>query len=122
MKYNLTIKKIFPWAGLNEYEGHVEGVIDGLDLCLYVMFCSADDWNTYACEGSTSEVDVWLERTGDFEFLDSEQSPHLQQLETIEYKVVGKVLEVSGENILLDINDFLLKVDLDQEPVLFLLK
>lgn len=113
VKYELKIEEKFPWTKLNEYEGHIQGIIDGLELCLYVMFCSIDDWNTYACEGSIKEVDVWLERTGDFELLDFAQLPHLQQMETIEYRVVGKVLEIAGENVLLDIDNFLLKVDLD---------
>jgi len=111
MPHTLTIKKLVPWSEYNDYEGHLEGVLDGYDICGYLLMYSAEDWYKYEPE-QIVEVELWLECTGSVTILNSSASPALQQLEGVNYEVTGTVTHVAGETLLLN-SIFPLRVDLD---------
>jgi hypothetical protein len=111
MPHTLTIKKLVPWSEYNDYEGHLEGVLDSYDICGYLLMYSAEDWHKYEPE-QIVEVELWLERTGSVTILNSSASPVLQQLEGVNYEVTGTVTDVTGETLLLN-SVFPLRVDLD---------
>lgn len=111
MPHTLTIKKLVPWSEYNEYEGHLEGVLDGYDICGYLLMHSAENWHKYESE-QIVEVDLWFERTGSVTILNSSALPALQQLEGVNYEVTGTVTHVVGETLMLN-SVFPLRVDLD---------
>lgn len=111
MHYTLTIHKLHPWREFNEYEGHLEGVIDGRELCAYVLMYAERQWNQYA-PGDSLPVTLWLERNGPVTILDTPAPPALRQLEGISYEVVGTVSQIDGDSLWLD-SVLSLQIDLD---------
>jgi hypothetical protein len=111
MPHTLTIKQLVPWSAYNGHEGHLEGVLDGYDICVYSLMHSTENWHKYVPE-QIVEVDVWLERTGSVTILNASAPPALQQLAGINYEVTGTVTHVAGETLLLN-SVFPLRVDLD---------
>jgi|GEM_PF-6221114 len=111
MSQTLTIKKLIPWSEYNGYEGHLEGVVDGYDICGYLLMHSAEDWYKYEPE-QIVKVNLWFERTGSVTILNSSASPALQQLEGVNYEVTGTVTHVAEETLLPN-SIFPLRVDID---------
>ena len=113
MRYTFTITRLVPWSDLNEYEGQIDGVIDGYQLCCYVLLPSGEAWRRYN-PGDTLEVDLWLERGGhrDSIQIDPSAAPALQQLEGVNYQVSGRVTEIDDEMVILE-SILPLRVDLD---------
>ncbi len=115
MPHKFTIKKIVPWTEFNEYEGHMEGVIDNYDLCCYAQMSSAQEWQQYH-PGDILEVDIFLLRYDKVQIVEEFILPTIKQIENSCYEVTGIVTQISGERVLLKPFPpfpFPLKVDLD---------
>lgn len=114
MLYMLTIKKLVPWTEYNEYEGQIEGIVNEINVCCYVLMSSGKDWLTYA-QGDNLNVDLWLERTDNVTVIEPSVATKLQQIAGVNYEVIGTVVSASEENLLLH-SIFPLRVDLDISP------
>ncbi|NJL91698.1 MAG: hypothetical protein HC916_19420 [Coleofasciculaceae cyanobacterium SM2_1_6] len=116
MPLQMIIKKLVPWSDLNEYEGQIEGLIDGYKLCCRVIMSGAQEWQEYS-PGDIINADIYLVRCGDVTILDESTLPTLHQIADVSYEVKGIVTHVSGDIILLKSSlPFLLEVNLDISP------
>jgi hypothetical protein len=113
MTHTLTVERAVPWAQFNEYEGQIEGRLDGHAVTCKV-FLADGDWSRIK-PGDTYEVDARLLRGGEVEVLDANAPPALTQREGVNYEVVGTVLARDGEDVQLD-SVIPLDVDLDLAP------
>ena len=114
MLHTLTIKELTPWSDYNEYEGEIEGVLGGQDICCYVLMASEEEWQTYT-SGDNVTVELWLERNGNITLVDSPTSKTLRQIVGVNYEVTGTVISILEETVLLD-SVMPIRVDLDISP------
>jgi hypothetical protein len=108
----LTVDRAVPWPH-NEYEGQIEGRLDGLAVTCKVLLTDGD-WSRIR-PGDVYEVDATLTRYGDVEVLDASAAPALIQRDGVNYEVIGTVLARDDEAVELD-SVLRLDVDLDLAP------
>jgi hypothetical protein len=115
MKQTLTVERVVPWPQFNEYEGQIEGRLDGHPVTCHVW---VDDRNWDGIRaGDALAVAAMVRRTGDVEVLDAAAPAELRQLDGVNYAVVGTVLERDGERVRLD-SVMPMDVDLELSPFL----
>jgi len=115
MRHTLTVERAVPWAQFNEYEGQIEGRLDGHPVTCRVVLTDRD-W-TRIKPGDTYEVEAKLVRGGDVQVLAASALPALTQRDGVSYEVVGTVVARDGEDVQLD-TVLPLDVDLDLAPFL----
>jgi hypothetical protein len=115
MRHTLTVERAVPWPQFNEYEGQIEGRLDGHAVTCKV-FLTDGDWSRIK-PGDAYDVDAKLIRDGDVEVLDASAPSALTQRDGVNYEVVGTVLARDGEDVALD-SVLPLDVDLDLAPFL----
>jgi hypothetical protein len=113
MRHTLTVERAVPWPHFNEYEGQIEGRLDGHPVTCHV-FITDGDW-TRIRPGATYEVQAKLVRDGEVQVLDASGLPALSQRDGVSYEVVGTVVARDGEDVRLD-TILPLDVDLDLAP------
>jgi len=111
MTHSLIINNVMPLVQYNEYEGYIEGVIQGRKVCCYVMIYDQADWNRFK-PGVDAVVDIWLERSGPVEKIEDDRAPALIQKREALYIAVGVVQEINGEMVMID-SVLPLRIDLD---------
>ena len=114
MPRRLTIRALRPWSEFNEYEGEIEGVLDGVPVTTYVVMPSAKHWSRYAADDEV-DVDAWLERSGPVVVEDGSDGVAFDQLDGPKYRVRGVVKELDGEQVVLE-SVLPIRVDLDLGP------
>lgn len=111
MSHTLTIKSVTPWSEYNEYEGQIDGLIDGNPVCCYIFAPNLAAWKQLT-PGRTLKVDIWIERTGVFDIVDPTEPSILNQLDGVLYEIIGNILLLNEENVV--ISSFIpIPVDLD---------
>ena len=109
MRHTLTIERATPWPQFNEYEGKVEGQLDGHRVGAHV-FLTGESWDDLR-PGLVREVWAKLVRRGEVTIVDPSEPPVLT-----EDTIVGTVRERDGETVIVD-SLIALEVDLDlDEP------
>jgi hypothetical protein len=111
MRQTLIVDRVIPWSQYNEYEGQLDGRIDG-----HPVSCHSTDggWDEIA-PGDVLEIDLRLVRRRDVEIVDASTPLALDQIDGIEYVAVGTVTERDGELVRLD-SIMALEVDLEINP------
>ena len=114
MTYLMTLQKLAPWRERNDWEGQVEGEINGYSLCCYTQLMNMDELSDSYKPGDQLDVDVWLERSAEIAVMD-DCDTHLSQLSDVLYELTGTVKKISGEIVQLD-SVFPLRVELSSDP------
>lgn len=109
--YSLEVRGVTRWTELNEYEGEVQGVLDGVPVHAYVLAAPADQWERYE-PSSTLEVEAWVERSGPVEPLPAGSEPALTHVDGVVYDVAGTIVERDGEQLQVA-STLPIRVDLD---------
>jgi len=109
---NFKIDKVHRWTDHNEYEGQLEGHVQGLNICPHLLVFSVDEWKQ--CKpGAEINLDLWLERNGRVTKLNEPGTKEVKQENGINYLVSGPVVEIiSNEEIRIQ-STIELRVDLD---------
>lgn len=110
----MTIEKLTPWSEFNEYEGEIEGVLDGVPITTYVLLPSGRHWARYNPR-DTVEVDAWLERTGPVVVEHESNGAAFEQIDGPKYRVRGVVKGIEGEDVLVD-SALPIRIELDLSP------
>ena len=105
MRHTLTIERATPWPQLNEYEGRVEGQLDGHRVGAHV-FLLGESWDDLR-PGLVREVWAKLVRTREVTIVEPAEPAVLT-----EDTIVGTVRERDGETVMVD-SVIPLEVDLD---------
>ena len=111
MKHTLIVDRATPWPQYNEYEGQLDGRVDGHPVSAH----STDGgWDRIA-PGDVMEIDLRLVRRGDVEVVDASVPHALDHVGGVDYVLVGTVRERDGELVRVD-STIALDVDLEINP------
>ena len=111
MRHTLIVDKATPWPQYNEYEGQLDGRVDGVAVSCH----SADGGWDEITPGDVLELDVRLVRRGAVQVVDASVPLALDHVDGIDYVLVGTVLERDGELVRVD-STLPLEVDLEINP------
>jgi hypothetical protein len=111
----LHVREVIRWTELNEYEGEVHGVLDGMPASCYMLATPVELWDAFR-PGATVRVDAWVEsmsgRSRDVRVLPEGSPAELTQVDGVMYDVVGVITQRDGE--LLHVESVMpIRVDLD---------
>ena len=111
MRHTLIVDRATPWPRYNEYEGQLDGRIDGMAVSGH----STDGgWDRIA-PGDVLEIDLRLVRRGAVEIVDASVPLALRHVDGVDYVLVGDVLERDGELVRVE-SAVTLEVDLEINP------
>jgi hypothetical protein len=111
VRQTLIVDRVVPWSQYNEYEGQLDGRVDG-----NAVSCHSIDggWDEIS-PGDVLEIDLRLVRRGDVAIVDAATPDALEQVDGIEYLAVGTVTARDGELVQVD-SIMALEVDLEINP------
>jgi len=109
--HSLRVREVTRWTDFNEYEGEIQGELDGVPVTAYVLVAPLEQWQRYQ-PSTTLEVDAWVERTGAVEPLPSGGKPELTRVDGVVYDVAGTIVDQDGEQLHVD-SRLPIRIDLD---------